>query len=76
MTGHGFRGLASTILHEEGYMHDAIERQLAHNEKNQVSAAYNHAQHLPYRRKMMQDWANYLDNIRTAKVLQFVKAAS
>jgi len=51
-------------------------RQLAHNEKNQVSAAYNHAQHLPYRRQMMQDWANYLDNIRTGKVLQFVKAAS
>lgn len=76
MTGHGFRGLASTILHEQGYMHDAIERQLAHNEKNQVSAAYNHAQHLPYRRKMMQDWANYLDNIRTGKVLQFVKVAS
>lgn len=76
MTGHGFRGLASTILHEQGYMHDAIERQLAHNEKNQVSAAYNHAQHLLYRRKMMQDWANYLDNIRTGKVLQFVKSAS
>ena len=75
MSGHGFRGLASTILHEQGYMHDAIERQLAHNEKNQVSAAYNHAQHLPYRRQMMQDWANYLDNVRTGKVLQFTKSA-
>lgn len=75
MTGHGFRGLASTILHEQGYMKDAIERQLSHNEKNQVAAAYNHAQHLPYRRKMMQDWANYLDNVRTGKVLQFVKAS-
>jgi integrase len=76
MTGHGFRGLASTILHEQGYLHDAIERQLSHNEKDKVSAAYNHALHLPYRRKMMQDWANYLDNVRTGKVLQFVKAAS
>ena len=74
MTGHGFRGLASTILHEQGYLHDAIERQLSHNEKNKVAAAYNHAQHLPYRRQMMQDWANYLDNVRTGKVLQFVKA--
>lgn len=75
MTGHGFRGLASTILHEQGYLHDAIERQLSHNEKNKVAAAYNHAQHLPYRRQMMQDWANYLDNVRTGKVLQFVKAS-
>lgn len=46
-----------------------------HNEKNKVAAAYNHAQHLPYRRQMMQDWANYLDNVRTGKVLQFVKAS-
>ena len=75
MTGHGFRGLASTVLHEQGYLHDAIERQLSHNEKNKVAAAYNHAQHLPYRRQMMQDWANYLDNVRTGKVLQFVKAS-
>lgn len=75
MTGHGFRGLASTILHEQGYLHDAIERQLSHNEKNKVAAAYNHAQHLPYRRQMMQDWANYLDNVRTGKVLHFIKAS-
>lgn len=76
MTGHGFRGLASTILHEQGYMPEAIERQLSHAKRDKVAAAYDHAQHIPYRRTMMQDWANYLDNIRTGKVLQFVKAAS
>lgn len=55
MTGHGFRGLASTTLHEQGYMHDAIEIQLAHRVGNAVSQAYNHAQHLEYRVKMMQE---------------------
>lgn len=45
MTGHGFRGLASTTLHEQGYMHDAIEVQLAYKTGNAVSQAYNHAQH-------------------------------
>lgn len=53
MTGHGFRGLASTTLHEQGYMHDAIEIQLAHQVGNSVSQAYNHAQHMDYRIKMM-----------------------
>ncbi|WP_410210677.1 tyrosine-type recombinase/integrase [Aquirhabdus sp.] len=65
MTGHGFRGLASTTLHEQGYMHDAIEIQLAHTVGSAVSSAYNHAQHLDYRRKMMQEWAEYLDSLRT-----------
>jgi integrase len=76
MTGHGFRGLASTVLHEQGYMPEAIERQLSHTKRDKVAASYDFAQHLPYRRQMMQDWANYLDNVRTGKVLQFVKAAS
>ena len=58
-TGHGFRATASTILNEQGYNRDHIERQLAHGEGNAVRAAYNHAQYLPERRKMMQDWANY-----------------
>lgn len=71
MTGHGFRGLASTILHEQGYMHDAIERQLAHTPRDQVSAAYNHAQHLDYRRRMMQEWADYLDTLRDPQVIPF-----
>ncbi|MDF2416169.1 tyrosine-type recombinase/integrase [Acinetobacter beijerinckii] len=64
MTGHGFRGLASTTLHEQGYMHDAIEIQLAHTVGNSVSQAYNHAQHLDYRTKMMQEWADFIDGLR------------
>jgi integrase len=61
VTGHGFRSTASTILNENGFSPDVIERQLAHCERNKVRAAYNHAQHLPERRKMMQWWADYLD---------------
>lgn len=64
MTGHGFRGLASTILHEQHYNHDHIEVQLAHSPRNAVSAAYNHALYLEPRAKMMQDWADYLDKRR------------
>jgi integrase len=60
-TGHGFRSTASTILNENGFPSDVIERQLAHSERNAVRAAYNHAQYLPERRKMMQWWADYLD---------------
>ena len=67
MTGHGFRGMASTILHEKGWPTDAIERQLAHVEGNSVKAAYNHAQHLPERKKMMQWWADYLDSLKSSK---------
>ncbi|MFC4952542.1 tyrosine-type recombinase/integrase [Acinetobacter puyangensis] len=72
MTGHGFRGLASTTLHEQGYMHDAIEIQLAHRVGNAVSQAYNHAQHLEYRIKMMQEWSNFIDGLRS-KVISFPK---
>lgn len=61
MTGHGFRGIASTLLHEQGWPHEHIELQLAHQERNQVSASYNHALYLQPRAKMMQAWANYLD---------------
>ena len=57
---HGFRGMASTMLNELGYNRDWIERQLAHGEKNYVRAAYNHAEFLPERRRMMQEWADYL----------------
>lgn len=64
MTGHGFRSVASTLLHEQGWNHQAIERQLAHSEKNKVSAAYNYAEHLTERRKMMQTWADYLDTLK------------
>src|SRR6185312_3365094 len=64
MTGHGFRSMASTILNEQGWHRDAIERQLAHGERDAVRAAYNYAEHLPERRKMMQAWADYLDGLR------------
>ncbi|MBX3635801.1 MAG: tyrosine-type recombinase/integrase [Rubrivivax sp.] len=75
MTGHGFRGVASTILHEHGFDHAHIELQLAHMERDAVSAAYNFATYLPQRRKMMQWWADHLDQLRKgAKVLPF-KAA-
>ncbi len=62
-TGHGFRSTASTVLNENGFPPDVIERQLAHSERDKVRAAYNHAQYLPERRKMMQWWADYLDEI-------------
>lgn len=61
LTAHGFRGMASTMLHECGWPSDVIERQLSHAERNAVKAAYNHAEHLPARRKMMQAWADHLD---------------
>lgn len=61
MTGHGFRGIASTLLHEQGWPHEHIELQLAHQERNAVSASYNHALYLQPRATMMQAWSNYLD---------------
>ena len=61
MTGHGFRGLASTILHENGFEEAHIELQLAHMKRNKVAAAYNHAKYLKPRTEMMQWWADYLD---------------
>jgi integrase len=63
MTGHGFRSMASTLLNEQGWHRDAIERQLAHAERDTVRAAYNYAEHLPERRRMMQAWANFLDQL-------------
>lgn len=67
MSGHGFRSMASTLLNEQGWNRDAIERQLAHTEKNSVRASYNFAEYLPERRKMMQSWADYLDSLRLNK---------
>jgi integrase len=64
MTGHGFRGLASTILNETGYDRLHIEMQLAHAPKSEVEAAYNKALYLPQRRVMMQGWADFLDQTR------------
>ncbi len=64
MCAHGFRAMASTLLHELGFNSDYIERQLAHKEGNAIKAAYNHARHLPERFEMMQAWADYLDGLR------------
>lgn len=64
MTGHGFRSMASTLLNEQGWNRDAIERQLAHTERNSIRAAYNYAEHLPERRRMMQAWSDYLHTLR------------
>lgn len=65
MTAHGFRTMASTRLNESHLFHaDAIERQLAHGERDSVRAAYNRAEHLPERQKMMQWWADYLDGLK------------
>jgi len=75
MTGHGFRGVASTILHELGHRHDLIEIQLAHQERNKVSAAYNHAKYVPQRAVMMQAWADHLDALRKGGVVIPLKAA-
>jgi integrase len=61
---HGFRSTASTRLHEMQWNHDWIERQLAHGDRDKVSAAYNYAQYLPERRRMMQAWADYLDGLK------------
>ncbi len=76
MTGHGFRAMASTVLHEQGWPSDIIERQLAHTERNSIKAAYNYAQYLPERRKMMQAWADYLDALRNSeKVVPLFRTA-
>lgn len=60
---HGARGTFSTWAHEQGFAPLAVERQLAHVEKNRASRAYNKAELLPERRKMMQDWGDYLQSV-------------
>jgi len=64
MTGHGFRGVASTALNEMGFRPDVIEAQLAHVEENRVRAAYNHARYSEERRELMQSWADFADAVR------------
>jgi integrase len=64
MTGHGFRALAmSTIKERLGYRHEVVDRQLAHAPKDKVASAYDRAQFLAERKKMMQDWADYIDSL-------------
>lgn len=65
MTIHGFRTTASTMLNQQGFNRDWIERQLAHAEKNAIRDAYNRAEWLDDRARMMQAWADYLDGLRT-----------
>jgi integrase len=69
MTSHGFRSMASTSLNELGWQPDLIELQLAHSERNKVRAAYNRAERLAERKKMMQAWADYLDRLRSGQVM-------
>ncbi len=64
ITAHGFRAMASTLLNEQGFKPDVIERQLAHSERNKVRASYNRAEYLPERKTMMQHWADYLDALK------------
>ncbi len=74
MTAHGFRTTASTLLNEQGWSPDAIERQLAHAPRDSVRAAYNRAQYLDERRRMMQSWSDYLDTLKNgAQVISFKK---
>ena len=67
IVSHGFRGMASTLLHENGFKTEVIEMQLAHAERNKVKAAYNHAEYLTERTEMMNWWADYLDSLRDVK---------
>ena len=71
MTGHGFRAVASTMLNEMGqFRPDVIERQLAHSERDEVRGAYNRAEYLPERKKMMQAWAKHVEVLREgAKII-------
>lgn len=76
MTAHGFRAMASTRLNEMGWDADVIERQLAHAERNKVRAAYNRAQYLTERRRMMQAWADYLDGLKCGAKIVPIKKTS
>jgi integrase len=70
MTGHGFRAIASTILNETGHFNsDVIERQLAYCERNEVRGAYNRAEYLPERKRMMQYWGDYLERLGTGTAI-------
>lgn len=75
MTGHGFRGIASTVLHEQGWPHEHIELQLAHQERGDTSAAYNHALYLKPRDEMMQWWSDYLDRCMSGASVTQLRSA-
>lgn len=67
IVAHGFRHMASTALNEAGWSEDAIERQLAHQDKNPIRGIYNQAEYFAERKEMMQAWADYLDTLRAKK---------
>lgn len=69
LAAHGFRGTASTLLHEQGFNSEVIEIQLAHSERDKVKASYNEAKYVNPRTKLMQSWADYLDKLRVASEL-------
>jgi integrase len=72
MTGHGFRSMASSLLNEMGFAPDAIERQLAHGERDTVRAAYDRSERLEERRRMMQSWSDYLEKLtRGGDLIEF-----
>ena len=75
MVAHGFRSMAFTCLNEQGWHPDLIELQLAHAERNESRGAYNRAQRLPERRRMMQAWADYLDGLRASSPQPALTAA-
>ncbi len=76
MTAHGFRSMASSRLNESHLFNpDAIEKQLAHGDHDKIRAAYNRAQYLPERVKMMQWWADYLDSLQNSVVVPFQSKA-
>lgn len=64
ITAHGFRAVASTFLNTLGYRSEVIEAQLSHKDSNEIRASYNHADYLEERTTMLQEWANYLDNLK------------
>lgn len=77
MTGHGFRALAmSTIKERLGYRHEVVDRQLAHAPRDKVASAYDRAQFLAERKKMMQDWADYIDALSPRAVVTAGRRAS
>jgi integrase len=74
-TGHGWRGIASTVLHENGFEEAHIELQLAHQKRDRVAAAYNHSKYLPQRTELMQWWGNWLDQQRQKAGIEIAAAA-
>jgi integrase len=68
MVPHGFRVMASTLLHDMGFVSSDIELQLAHSDKNKIRAIYNRSERIKERARMMQKWSDRLDALKAAKV--------